>query len=188
MDEQLVNLLAAVMPGGIEQQEKQGQRDLTRVASKLPIEGTTDRPETRARWESVGFKFGAAADNLFVYCTFPPGWSIKPTDHAMWSDILDDKGRRRGGVFYKAAFYDRKANADGPFVRYEGAGEGGYGFEPRRCGVLDNATGKMIHVVVTFPSREEYYRGDNSEKAKVAVNKWLAEHYPNHSDPTAYWD
>ena len=27
----------------------------------------------------------------------------------MWSDLLDDKGVKRGSIFYKAAFYDRSA-------------------------------------------------------------------------------
>ena len=28
----------------------------------------------------------------------------------MWSDLVDDKGRKRTSIFYKAAFYDRSAH------------------------------------------------------------------------------
>jgi hypothetical protein len=39
----------------------------------------------------------------------PEGWHIKATDHSMWSNLVDDKGRNRASIFYKAAFYDREA-------------------------------------------------------------------------------
>src|SRR6185436_8068032 len=32
------------------------------------------------------------------------------TDHSMYTDLVDDKGRVRASIFYKAAFYDRKAD------------------------------------------------------------------------------
>ena len=47
---------------------------------------------------------------LFINVELPKGWSIKPTDHSMWSNLVDDKGRERASIFYKAAFYDRDAH------------------------------------------------------------------------------
>ena len=47
---------------------------------------------------------------LFIKVELPEGWSIKPTDHSMWSNLVDDKGRERASIFYKAAFYDRDAH------------------------------------------------------------------------------
>jgi hypothetical protein len=46
--------------------------------------------------------------------SLPPGWKVVPTDHSMWSDLVDAKGEKRASIFYKAAFYDRDA-----FIRIE---------------------------------------------------------------------
>ena len=46
---------------------------------------------------------------LFIKVELPKGWSIKPTSHSMWSNLVDNKGRERASIFYKAAFYDRDA-------------------------------------------------------------------------------
>lgn len=91
------------MPGGIERQEAMGQAAFVGTKSSLPIECP------RAELEALGFVFGEPIDDLFVSVTFPAGWSKKATDHSMWSDLLDDQGRKRGSIFYKAAFYDRRA-------------------------------------------------------------------------------
>lgn len=48
-------------------------------------------------------------DNLFIKVKLPEKWKIERTDHHMWSNLLDEKGRRRASIFYKAVFYDREA-------------------------------------------------------------------------------
>lgn len=109
----LKNFMAAITPGGIEAQEKAGQLEQAALET-LPIDLGRDRGDGtmwRKCWESLGFQFGMPVDELFVEAKFPPGWSKRPTDHSMWSDVIDDKGRVRGKVFYKAAFYDRRAHA-----------------------------------------------------------------------------
>ena len=103
----LRNILAAVLPGGIERQEKDGQLEQAAMET-LPIKLQPDKEE----WEKIGFKFGDKIDDLFQKATLPPGWSKKPTDHSMWTDIVDDKGATRGTIFYKAAFYDMDAFAN----------------------------------------------------------------------------
>jgi hypothetical protein len=96
------NFLIAATPGGIEAQEAQGQREF--VANEtLPI----DCP--KAELEALGFVFGAPVDDLFVSVQFPTGWEKIATDHSMWSDLVDEAGVTRGSIFYKAAFYDRRA-------------------------------------------------------------------------------
>jgi hypothetical protein len=77
---------------------------LQKVSQELPKECPRDA------LEALGFVFGEDADDIFVTVKFPDGWDKKATDHSMWSDLLDDKGRRRGNIFYKAAFYDRSAH------------------------------------------------------------------------------
>ncbi len=116
-DGDMGNFFAAIAPGGIEAQEAEGQRRLTAHADRLPIKGTIDKPDMRAKWESVGFVFGdpitEGRHQQFVACTFPKGWRLVPTDHSMWSDVIDDKGAKRAQVFFKAAFYDYSAHTFG---------------------------------------------------------------------------
>jgi hypothetical protein len=104
------NALRAMTPGGIEQQEKEGQASLT-TNSKLPQE-MDDR--TRELLESKGVVFGDTVDGIFLSCMLPAGWKIVPTDHSMWSHLIDENDNRVAAIFYKAAFYDRRA-----FMRIE---------------------------------------------------------------------
>jgi hypothetical protein len=90
----------------IENQERSGQRQLVN-SDRLPSEAKGGRAE----WEALGFAFGEPDpdDPLFMPATLPEGWKREPSDHDMWSYVTDQHGRRRAEVFYKAAFYDRKA-------------------------------------------------------------------------------
>lgn len=93
-------------PAAIEASEEQGQRDMI-AQCRLPTQmrGVT-ADELRAR----GFYLeGVADDPLFFAATLPDGWEFRAGSHAMWSTIHDETGAERFGVFYKAAFYDRKA-------------------------------------------------------------------------------
>lgn len=91
-------------PDGIEAQEAAGQRAVCN-SSRLPVEGS-EHPA----WAEIGITFGEPdSDGLFRPASLPDGWRIAPTDHNMWSDLLDNRGRRRAEIFYKAAFYDRRA-------------------------------------------------------------------------------
>ncbi|WKV74743.1 hypothetical protein AW27_026420 [Streptomyces sp. PCS3-D2] len=87
-------------------QEKRGQQQLVN-SDRLPTEIRGDRAE----FEALGFTLGDPdpADPLFAPATLPAGWTREASDHDMWSYILDELGRRRVAVFYKAAFYDRSA-------------------------------------------------------------------------------
>lgn len=90
-------------------QEARGQRELVR-SSVLPSTGIKDIP-----WAKV---LGPVEDDpMFTHVELPEGWSKKPTDHSMWSAVVDDRGRTRANVFYKAASYDRRAfiNLQVPF-------------------------------------------------------------------------
>jgi hypothetical protein len=93
-------------PGMIEQQEKDGQRQLVN-SDRLP----TDYKGDRAEWEALGFTFGDPDpdDPLFMPATLPSGWKREGSDHAMWSHLIDGLGRQRAAIFYKAAHYDRSA-------------------------------------------------------------------------------
>lgn len=92
----------------VERQESMGQVQLV-MSDVLPrrIIGAE-----RSDFERLGFVFGAPVegDPLFVHATLPAGWMKRATTHPMTSEIVDEKGRRRVHIFYKAAFYDRDAN------------------------------------------------------------------------------
>ena len=102
------NLLASMVPGGIEAQEAQGQAELCRNSGVLPknmMHGCTQE-----KLEEMGITFGEVADDIFVNVTLPKGWEIKPTDHSMWTELVDETGTKKAAIFYKAAFYDRNAH------------------------------------------------------------------------------
>ncbi len=100
--------------------EKTGQQQLV-GSDQLPANA---RPNDQA-YLDLGFTLGAPVDGdpLFRHATLPPGWTRQASDHDMWSYLLDADGARRVAIFYKAAFYDRKAfmrltvqNEDGEWI------------------------------------------------------------------------
>lgn len=94
----------------IEAQERRGQEQL--VASQvLPNPTQRFERDARAEIEALGVVFGepVEGDPLFVQATLPDGWARRGSEHDMWSYVVDERGEERIAVFYKAAFYDRKA-------------------------------------------------------------------------------
>lgn len=91
-------------------QEKLGQQELVQ-SETLP----TNMGGEESAFEAIGIKLGDPVpdDPLFRYVTLPEGWKhIEHVDHDMWSYIVDQDGNERVAVFYKAAFYDRRAHCD----------------------------------------------------------------------------
>jgi hypothetical protein len=99
----LKNFAVASTPGGIEAQEAQGQQTLVN-SDILP----KDSPWNQL--EAMGIKRGKDVDDLFVSVELPEGWKKVATDHSMWSELQDASGKVVASIFYKAAFYDRKAH------------------------------------------------------------------------------
>lgn len=88
--------------------EAAGQRQV--VASQViptEIRGGTEETLT-----ALGFVLGDRVpnDELFRHAALPPGWSKQATEHSMHSSIVDEHGRKRCSIFYKAAYYDRRAD------------------------------------------------------------------------------
>jgi hypothetical protein len=104
-------LAASTGPGGsgqaIDDQERAGQAQVVN-SEQLPADLNGD---DQADFEALGFTFGEAdpGDPLFRPATLPEGWTREASDHHMWSYVVDQLRRRRVAVFYKAAFYDRRA-------------------------------------------------------------------------------
>ncbi len=95
------------MSGMIERQESQGQAQLV-FDDTLPTDGL---PKYKERMEAAGGVIGSpvAGDGMFTHVKLPAGWKKVATDHSMWTNLVDEKGVKVTGIFYKASFYDRKA-------------------------------------------------------------------------------
>jgi len=142
--------------------------------------------------ESLGFKFwDHDGKDLFIECVMPAGWKKVPTDHSMWSNLLDDKGRIRANIFYKAAFYDRDAFMDMETrfkARKKYTEKGAIGAE-----VLD---GKTAIYTLDFPpalpenssSEERLARYGEEDRIVGEAVAWLKANYPDYENPAAYWD
>lgn len=176
----LHNAFVAVTPGGIEGQEKAGQAMLTLKFNQLPKEYLYWRGE--GTWQEamgrLGFKFGADVDDLFISITPPAGWTLRASDHSMWSYIHDEQGRKRGKVFYKAAFYDRSAHFSLD-TRYQAGGE--YEGDKRYSRARDTATGSIL---IEYGPTEDY---SQSEKEDRVTFKWLDDARPDWHNVEAYW-
>jgi hypothetical protein len=181
-DDPLLNLVVSMGKGGIEAQESRGQADLVN-SDTLPTEGLASLKGIPQ------FTIGEPVpdDDLFTYVTLPPGWHKKGTSHSMWSELIDERGRKRAGIFYKAAFYDRRAR-----VHLE-----------RRFSVSQDydrkdKTGAIVAVVkdcdsVIFETQprkvgaeEKYW--DLQDSAEKEAKAWLVERRPDYENPLAYWD
>ncbi|MCP3805398.1 hypothetical protein NLX83_39640 [Allokutzneria sp. A3M-2-11 16] len=92
----------------IEDMEATGQREFV-ASTVLPTE-VHGGPQVLT---DLGVSLGEIVDGdpLFRHVTLPDGWTRRATEHPMWSEIIDSNGHPRISVFYKAAFYDRRAFA-----------------------------------------------------------------------------
>lgn len=176
----------------IEDMEKRGQQQVAAAGgTKLPTEGS-DNPA----WAKMGVVFGepVEGDPLFRDATVPQGWRVKATGHSMWSDLVDDKDRKRGSIFYKAAFYDRGAHIHvlrrfsvheqySPPPGYETIAAYVHDTNLGDCEPYNEAA--VVFRVEAGPDDRPAFGESTSRKACA---DWLDEHYPNWADASSYWD
>lgn len=181
----MVGLITA-MPGGIEASEARGQHEFV-DSDTLP---TKMGAEDRAALEEFGVQFlgPVEGDELFQYVKLPAGWKRVPTDHSMWSSLVDDKGRRRAAMFYKAAFYDRGAHLN-VCRRFRF----GQDYDIKGTVVFHVTDGEEgTRRFSTEPRTYEKDYDDNWSRARddagAECKAWLAEHYPNWESYTAHWE
>ena len=208
----------------IENQEIRGQQEVVRnqrlpkklndpsVPNEIRWAGVSDSMEweekfsiveknnieyTKKIYEKMGITIVEEYDDLFYNVKLPEGWEIKPTDHSMWNDLFDDKGRKRGSFFYKAAFYDRSAHMNFctrfsassiPFDNYKS--DASY---EERCikpwyGVICDG-GKEIYRTdgEVSPDGSVKVWDIQEHQRKLALEK-LEKEYPDWEDIFAYWD
>ena len=101
-------VIAGGSQGEIEAMEAAGQSELV-LSDCIPTQTMYCTDDDLV---ALGFTLGAALPNdpLFRAASLPDGWSKRATDHDMWSEIVDEHGTVRVSMFYKAAFYDRRAH------------------------------------------------------------------------------
>lgn len=183
--ELLLEALAVGPSQAILNQEARGQKELSRrdmLPKKCPREDL----------EKLGFVFGEEIDELFISVTMPEGWHKQATDHSMWTDLLDEKGRKRGAIFYKAAFYDRKADMVPLQIRYhigEAWGDypakSDYDSELRYYYVVDEETGNILFHT---PALEKQAHWQKESERKAEARAFLKANFPDWENPLAYWD
>ena len=197
------DMLIAMIPGGIEASEKIGQIDVAR-SETLPRIGLLG--EDRARWESVGVRIldegdstrAGTEDALFCRVELPAGWRKVPADHYLYTNLVDQRGRERGQIFYKAAFYDRSANIT--MLRRFGV-KRDYARDDFRSVIQYQVTDGGV-VVFRSEERSAYDTGKTGEHGvrayalndviemalKLSCLTWLAERGIVDHDPAANWD
>lgn len=93
---------------GVEELEWAGQRQLL-ASSVIPTRmyGCTEQDLA-----ALGVELGEVVegDPLFRYASLPQGWSRRPEKDSRCSYLVDEHGRDRASIFYKAAPYDRSAS------------------------------------------------------------------------------
>lgn len=169
--------------GSIERQEADGQRELVN-ASVLPIDGTQKlRPILEANGGSIGEP--VAGDTIFVNVVLPAGWTKVATDHSMWSNLLDGKGRKRAGIFYKAAFYDRSAHIS-PDFRFS-LDSYTRSTDDRAVVFVCDACGEFeFELACDVPPGSHRYGVLDGLRDNVSAH--MDATYPQWRDASAYWD
>lgn len=194
----------------IEEMEAEGQRQLASQISWLPTEGLVCRqiryPEGKPlisiddrlveQWKAIGVvPIGPVEDDdIFWRVDIPKSWEIRRSEHPMSTALYDDQGRQRAYIFYKAAFYDRRAyirmiprfTVDIVFVDED--------YEVGRSVwvAIDNAT-RMEVFRSSVKTREEcrqFWSENNGPKDphRIEVEEWVQRRHPEYLDPTKYWD
>lgn len=187
----IVGLLSGEHSGrSILEQEKTGQSRFVRSELLPRSLGGYSKETPEAYYTALGIEVLGEADDLFYNVKLPIGWTKRPTDHSMWSNLLDEKGRIRASIFYKAAFYDRSAHISletrysakaGAIDNHEyynseqGLASAGY--------AMDGKT-----VIQKFIQQPLERSGSTNEAAREQAREWLDEHFPDHRNPLAYWD
>lgn len=186
----MLGILATGNPAGgaamIERMESDGQRQLCR-SSQLPTEGLAEVAAAIPALKVIGVTDG---DPLFSDVELPEGWRVQPTGHAMWSELRDEKDRKRASVGYKAAYYDRWARISiVPRFSIE--------FDYSSPNYLSEAAyvvtdcGKQVwrSRVEPMPERGNWQAKDAIEVAlRAEAAAWLEAQFPGWQNAGAYWD
>jgi hypothetical protein len=143
--------------------------------------------------ERLGFKLGDAFDDMFMHAQLPVGWVKAPSDHVLHSDLFDELGRKRAGIFYRAE--PNLQCADMTML---------YRFQITvYCKSLDGASNEVAitddgHVVQRFgawcstnirPTREQDQSNKRErDKLSAQAKAWLRKRRPQWHKPLLHWN
>lgn len=176
--------------------EMQGKRSQDSLVQSDTLPSRFSGREGKEILEAAGVKFlgPVQGDPLFQCVELPAGWIMMATDHYMWTNLVDEKGRRRASIFYKPEFYDRDAHIDlscrfavnSNFQREKD--EGVAVFDVRDCDriIFSTEPAALIKDAQTREDRLANYALE--DEARAAAVAWLEERYPDWKNPGAYWD
>lgn len=150
---------------------------------------------TKTQYELMGIVIEKDFDDLFWSVSLPAGWEIRATDHTMWNELIDDKGRKRGTFFYKAAFYDRDA-----FMNFEtryrievthiadpDADYDVWSASDYQGRVYDS--NNIIYSTATIKPTGSYFEDDKlKDELYAELETFMKANYPNYTDIQAYWN
>lgn len=187
----ILGLIGATVEGGsgrILAQETRGQQSFV-GCDTLPTDmHNLGEYATKTILEAAGVKFlgSVESDEIFQYVELPKGWKKVATDHFMWSMLVDNKGRKRAYIFYKARTYDRNAHmslSSRFSVSFDYAR-----FDKEKVGIANVIDGdNVIHATQPIPANGKK-SFEVSAEANAAAIKWLDMKYPDWRNPSAYWD
>lgn len=205
-------MLAAAMSGdsidNIVDSAGRGTQQRFCCDEQLPSEMGKDDKEILEGW---GFKFSdePSSDPLFLACRFPEGWKKKPTEHYMYSHVVDDKGRQRARIMYKPEWYDRASSMflhrrfsvlsvhdaeQPPYAQSQVFDGGEVVYISEKHEFPDpNKIPRTSYGVIEEEHRPAYEAArDAEDAAKEASRKecadWLEKDYPDWKSSAAYWD
>lgn len=182
------------MNGIIENQERQAQRSM--VGSQRLPRMVQFGLRYGLTWDAIcatwGMTVGGEFDDLFNYVTLPAGWQIVASDHSMWTQLADEQGRARALIFYKGAFYDRRAH-----IVIQPRHYWNEDFESDAPNVLAQVWDRGVFppaIIFEAGKAERKDRMDYSPEFQAqsnamekAAREYLATNFPDHYNPLAYW-
>lgn len=183
-----IDWLFGMNPRAIENQEATGQQELVE-SQQLPRKCNFPRGINAAeQYHKMGIKVftSSKGDDLFLGVKLPNGWKKEATNHSMWNNLVDDKGRVRATFFYKAAFYDRDSFINFS-TRYkcdcDFSEKGFLGYRVWDC--------EKNEVVFNAGKMADNYDDPNYFKIQDDLQKqckdFLNNNFPQHEDINAYW-
>lgn len=166
-------------------QEARGQAEME-LSDTLPTRGLRSLIESGAQITT-----GAQPDRLLTLVRLPDGWSKRRTDHHLYTDLLDEKGRKRASIFFKASFHDRDAFVT-PCRRLSTRRDWDLEKKSKRYAAeaLDGET-------VIFRTEERTIPEGNTDRmaeftigreVEAEAAEWLNRSYPGWEKASSYWE
>ena len=155
------------------------EQDRARNMCELP----KDMRPSREAFEALGFKFEDIGDDVLYQATLPEGWTLE-SDGGYWTNLVDDKGRKRGNYFYKGAFYDR----NGHMALCQRFGISFQKIDPNNRESPINVYAVDCDGTIIFEAGHCKDTWSEYEELERQARGYLDSNYPGWEDETKYWD